>query len=713
MLRLRNVTKSYKFGDRKIKVLDNINIDFKKGELVFILGKSGSGKSTLLNVISSLIDIDSGNIFLNDIDITKFNSRKLCNYRNDMIGYIYQDYHLIEYMSLVDNVKLGSTISNKNGDVNCLLKKLNIYNKRNYLVNRLSGGEKQRVAIARALVNNPEIILCDEPTGALDNYNGHIIMDILKEISKDKLVIVVSHDEDLAKEYANRIIRINDGKILYKKIDSDSKFREIRKNKIRFMSILKLAIQNLKLKKVRTLFTSIALSLGFLCLLLVLNLSNSFNVVINETENGIVSIIPISVSNMDYEITNKEVRKSNDKIIYKDKLSYIHSNRINDNYIKYLNNIKEIKYIGYDYDISFPLISDNYYMVDNRYIKMIPDSSFISNNYNILSGRGIERENDILLKVDSYNNVSSDILNLFGINDDISYDKLIGREIRVILNDLYYVKNGDYYYINDNNKEMFDASYIILTIVGIVREVEIVDDNSYFYYHNNLINKILDINKNSKIVLEQLNSDDLLIENFDNKEVLLNYLGYNSLPNNIFIYVDNIDDKKIVINKLDEYNDNYDDIIYVDNISDTINIVQDMINIISVILIIFSLISIMISSLMIFILTSNRVIERGREIGIFRCLGARKEDIRRLFNLENIIISFISSLIGIFLIYLLKEPINYILDMILYEKNIFNVKFSLLFFCVLFHIVIVIVSGYIPVMRASNKKIIDCIYNRF
>ena len=148
MLKLRNVTKSYKFGDNKTRVLDNINIDFKKGELVFILGKSGSGKSTLLNVIATLTDIDSGNIFLDDLDITKFSSSKRCNYRNNMIGYIYQDYHLIEYMSLIDNIKLGCTISNSKNDINDILKKLNIYDKRNVIINRLSGGEKQRVAIA-------------------------------------------------------------------------------------------------------------------------------------------------------------------------------------------------------------------------------------------------------------------------------------------------------------------------------------------------------------------------------------------------------------------------------------------------------------------------------------------------------------------------------------------------------------------------------------
>ena len=168
MLRLIDVCKSFKFGKNKFLVLDKINLDFKKNELVFILGKSGSGKSTLLNIIGGIIDVDSGKVMLDDRDITKFNNNMLCNYRNNMVGYIFQDYHLIDYMSVIDNVKLGQTIVNGTGrDIEAVLRKLGIYSKRRVKVNKLSGGEKQRVAIARAIINNPDIILCDEPTGAL------------------------------------------------------------------------------------------------------------------------------------------------------------------------------------------------------------------------------------------------------------------------------------------------------------------------------------------------------------------------------------------------------------------------------------------------------------------------------------------------------------------------------------------------------------------
>ena len=157
MLRLINVCKSFKFGKNKVLVLDKINLDFKKQELVFILGKSGSGKSTLLNIIGGLLDVDSGKVMLDDRDITKFSDSMLGNYRNNMVGYIFQDYHLVEYMSVIDNVKLGQTICNNKNQIEEVLRKLGIYSKRRIKVNKLSGGEKQRVAIARAIINNSVI----------------------------------------------------------------------------------------------------------------------------------------------------------------------------------------------------------------------------------------------------------------------------------------------------------------------------------------------------------------------------------------------------------------------------------------------------------------------------------------------------------------------------------------------------------------------------
>ena len=385
MLKLINVCKGYKFGKNYDVILDNINLDFKKEELVFILGESGSGKSTLLNVIGGLIDVDAGKVMLDDKDITRFNNRMLCNYRNNMVGYIFQDYHLVEYMSVLDNIKLGLTVKNNKGDIEDILRKLGIYSKRRMLVNKLSGGEKQRVAIARAIINNPEIILCDEPTGALDSVNSKKIMKILKDISKNRLVIVVSHDEKLAVEYGDRIVRINDGKIDYEPVSDDCKFKKIENKKISLFKIMKLAIKNIGLKKGRTLFTAFAISIGLVCMIMVLCLSKSFNDDILNMEKDIVGSYPISVYNGEFEKIdyndNMDNIGSNDGKIIRDNKKGVHRNKISNDYMDYLKNVDEISYLSYEYDISMPIVSDRYMYLDNKYIRMLSSNKFIDNNY--------------------------------------------------------------------------------------------------------------------------------------------------------------------------------------------------------------------------------------------------------------------------------------------------------------------------------------------
>lgn len=716
MLRLIDVCKSYKLGKNKILILDKINLDFKKQELVFILGKSGSGKSTLLNIIGGILECDSGKIMLDDKDITKFNHSMLCYYRNNMIGYIFQDYHLVEYMSVIDNIKLGQTIKTNSNDIESRLRKLGIYSKRKLKVNKLSGGEKQRVAIARAIVNNPDIILADEPTGALDSSNGIKIMNILKEISKNKLVIVVSHDEVLASKYADRIININDGKIEYYPQIDDGKFRDIVKKKISLFQVIKLAIKNLSLKKGRTLFTSLAISLGFICMLLVLCLSKSFNEDIDKMEKEIVSVFPISVYNGEFEIMDTDDSNSkdilNDKIIIKNKDDHIHTNKISNNYIDYVSGIDEVSYISYEYDISMPIVSDRYKMLDNCYMKMLPSYSFIDDNYDILYGNNIESIGDILIKVDSNNNVDDELLKVFDIDSDITYEELVGRKLRIVLNDNYYVKNGEYYFIDSDNEKLYNNSDIELVIVGIVREKEVVDNNSYFYYSDELIDYVKNKNRDSEIVNDQLNNDyNVLGIDMDRYE-LLSYLGYETLPVGMNIYVSNLNDKDIVIDKLDEYNDKNEKLVYVDTMRDAIDILKNVINVITVILVVFSLISILVSSLMIFILTNNRVMERVKEIGILKSLGARGKDIIRLFNIENFIIGVISSVTGIIVIRMLVEPINNVMMMLLDDSGMFKIYNEIVIICLIFNIFIVVLSGYIPSFMASRKRIVDCINNR-
>jgi putative ABC transport system permease protein len=357
-----------------------------------------------------------------------------------------------------------------------------------------------------------------------------------------------------------------------------------------------------------------------------------------------------------------------------------------------------------------PIISDRYNSLDNKYMRIVPNDNFIGNNYDILYGNIPKSINEIVLKVDINNNVDSDLLKVFNIDDDIEYSEIIDRKLRVILNDDYYVKNGDYYFINNDSSKLYENSVIELRVVGVVREKEVVDDNSYFYYSSELIDHIIETNSKSKIVNDQLKSNYNILGIDMDRDNLLSYLGYEKLPSGINIYVSNLYNKKIVLDKLDLYNDNNEKLIYIDAMNDATQILKDLINVVTIILVIFSIVSIIVSSLMVFILTNNRVMERVKEIGILRSLGARNKDITRLFNIENFIIGIVSSVIGIIFIMLISNPVNILLEDFIGD-NIFKIYSDLVIIGIIFNILIVGLSGYIPSKMASKKRIIDCIKN--
>ena len=715
MLKLKNICKSYNIGKNKNKniILDNVTLDFKQGELVFILGASGSGKSTLLNIIGGNLSADSGSIWLDDVCISKLSDKKMNNYHCNVVGNIFQDYNLIEYMDVISNVMLAF---NGYGDINrikVLLKQLGLYEKRKVIVSRLSGGEKQRVAIVRALVNDPDIILADEPTGALDFKNSLEVMEILKKISTNKLVIVVSHDNYLANKYASRIINIKDGKCEYLPIlDNKPIVSCKKKRKNNYLSIIKVAFKKLWLKKIRTLFTALAISLGIISMFIVSNLYYNFNDEIKELEKNVVSVFPITVSNGEFEILDSRSESSNNKIIIRDRNNFFYTNVIDNKYINYINNIDEIKYITYNYDILLPFISDKYLFMDNSYFMTIPNYKYINNNFDILYGNNISNKYEVLIKVDSNNNIDSKLLNYFDINSSIEYSDIVGRKIKIILNDNYYYKNGEYYVVGNSLEKMYNISDLELTIVGVIKEKNVVNENNYIFYSNELLNDILLINSNSEIVKDQILKDYNILGLNINKDEMLSYLGYNSLPSSINMYVDNLSNKNKVIKKLDEYNDSNTKLIYVDTMSSAIGIVKEFINIISIILIVFSLICIVVSSLMIAILTSIRVLEGKKEIGIFRSIGLGKKGVRRLFNIENSIIGIISLVISYMIILFLNNPINNLLKEYLDMNNVFRVNYSVLLFVFIINFIIIRVSGMIPARRASKLEIVNCIYNK-
>lgn len=708
MLKLINICKEYKNGKNRNIILDNVNISFNTNELVFILGPSGSGKSTLLNIIAGNLKCDSGEVWLNNTCISKLSDRLLNNYRSTVIGNIFQDYNLIEYMSVIDNIKLAYT-GNKKNKIIKLLKELNIYDKRKMIVGKLSGGEKQRVAIARALVNDNKIILADEPTGALDSKMGIQVMDILKEVSKNKLVIVVSHDTELAKKYASRIINIMDGKCNSLPLTIDGEIDEtniFKSKKNRLFSIAKLSLKNLWLKRTRTLFTSLAISLGITSMMLVGNLYYNFNNEIKKMEKDVVSVFPITISNGEFENLDAKFKSSDSKIVIKDREKMIKTNKIDDDYLKYINNIKEIKYIIYGYDVLIPFVSDKYKIIDNSYLKDVPND-YINDNYEILYGKNISNNNEVLIKVDSNNNIDSRLLNYFDINSSIEYSEIVGRKIKVILNNQYYIKNGNYYVINNNLEDIYNRSNTLLTIVGVIKEKNNVDQNNYIYYNNGLLTEIFSANSKSDIVNSQIKSNYNVLGLDIKKNDMLSLLGYNSLPDSINLYVNNLTDKKKVLKSLDEKN-----LIYVDTMSNAIDIIRQFINVISLILGTFSIIAIVISSLMVAILTNVRILERKKEIGILRSLGSSRKDIKRLFNYENITIGLFALIISYLFCIAMVKPINNIMDNYLEISNILNINYYIMIIVFLINMLLIKVASIIPVFKASRMDIVKCIYNK-
>lgn len=705
MLKLENINKSY----NNELILKNINLYFEDTGFISILGPSGSGKTTLLNIISGLIKPDSGTIQYNNLLLNKFNRKSWDSFRTYNLSYIFQDYKLLEDITVIDNIKI---VTNNNNKIKQLLAKLEINKIQKQKVNKLSGGEKQRVAIARALVNDPDILLADEPTGALDTINSVKIMNILKEISKNKLVIIVTHNIELAKKYSDKIIYIKDGTTEhndYIKEFTDIKTTILKKNKSSIKSIIKLALNGLKSKKKRTILTSLASSIGIITMALVLLISNGFNKDLKNYEETTLSKIPITISNGIYEKKSNSEKLKDNQINIKKKDEYLHENNIDNNYLNYINKLNNNYYISYKYDINLPLLTNKYKYIDISYFNMIPykDNDYIKENYNIIYGRNINNYNEVLLAIDENNMVEEDLLMTFGINTDIEYNKLINTKIKIIPNDIYYKEENNYFIVNNDLQYQYNNG-IELTIVGIVKEKEPIKNISTILYNKELIDKYLTINENSKIVKKYLNTDNVIIPSNTTKDKILSYLGYKTIPYEIEIYANNIYDKENLIKYLDNYNKEEDKIIYIDITKDMLELLKNIINIITIVLVTFSLISLIVSSIMISIITNMRVLERTKDIGILRSIGKSRKTISRLFNIENILIGIISSIISSLIVYILVNPINILLNKLLDMGNILEYNYKYMLILSLLNITITMLSGYIPSKKASKKEIITC-----
>lgn len=315
MLKLVNIRKNYYAGSTTVEALNGVSIEFRKNEFVSVLGQSGCGKTTLLNIIGGLDKYTEGDLIINGKSTKLFKDRDWDNYRNHSIGFIFQSYNLIPHQSVLSNVELALTLSGvskaeRRRRASEALDKVGLCDQKNKRPNEMSGGQMQRVAIARALVNNPEILLADEPTGALDSETSVQIMDLLKEIAKDRLVIMVTHNPELAEKYSTRIVRLLDGKIIDDTMPYSSENDECEEKKsekrpsMSFLTALSLSLNNLMTKKARTFLTSFAGSIGIIGIALILSLSSGVNAYIKNVEENTLASYPISIEKTGMDISS-------------------------------------------------------------------------------------------------------------------------------------------------------------------------------------------------------------------------------------------------------------------------------------------------------------------------------------------------------------------------------------------------------------------------
>lgn len=489
MLQIKNISKTYKTGNFIQKALNEVSLNLRDNEFVAILGPSGSGKTTLLNIIGGLDKYDSGDLIINGISTKHYKDKQWDTYRNHTIGFIFQSYNLIPHQTILSNVELALTIagiSKKEKAKLALdaLDKVGLKEQAHKKPNQLSGGQMQRVAIARALVNNPSIVLADEPTGALDTKTSIQVMDLLKEVAKDRLVVMVTHNPELAKEYANRIVNLKDGVIIddtnpYKGLESGSNLSSnlgtnpgsnLPPAHMSFLTALSLSFNNLLSKKGRTILTAFAGSIGIIGISLILALSTGFQNYIDKIQDDTMSSYPLTIQS---ETTNvftallqahvpNDKEEADDGLVHEQLMisSMMDSVGSNDlkSFISYLNDNEDlykddVKKISYAYSITPRIYTKD---ITDTIVQLNPstlmssiysdsaasllssmsaanamgifvesDKETLESNTNLIQGRYPEKYNEVMLVLKDKDKIPDLLVYSLGLRDNKVLNQLV------------------------------------------------------------------------------------------------------------------------------------------------------------------------------------------------------------------------------------------------------------------------------------------------
>jgi len=789
MLQVKGVSKSYTTGDFTQVALDDVSLEFGKTEFVAVLGPSGSGKTTFLNLIGGLDKYDSGDLIINGKSTKDFADWEWDAYRNNSVGFVFQTYNLITHLSVLDNVEMGLTLSGvpaaeRHARAVEALERVGLKDHINKKPNQLSGGQMQRVAIARALTNDPDIILADEPTGALDSVTSAQVMDLIKEIAADKLVIMVTHNAELAEEYADRIVRFQDGHVISdsnpRRASRDERGYQLKKTGMDFLTALKLSGRNISTKKWRTALTALASSIGIIGIALILSLSNGFGLQVEEFQDDALSEFPVMITPNSIEVdaeTMDEMRgelptsrlmgeteyaDTQEVALYDPADETIaHVNVITDEYLEYVqaidpaicDSVGYLRMVGMnllredDGEIVPASISVGTTSADGMQsissgggdlssmsgvgLSSYPESldgastPYLEENYDLLSGEYPAEMTDLVLVLDNMNRVDREVLLKLGFDvgstDEIPFEEIVGTELKLIDNDDYYVKSPMGNFVPGTDYEaMYDSeNSTTLRISGIVRlkpDVAIGLVGNGIAYSDELVQHVIDNAADSAIVKAQREADHnvITLEAIDENQKSMNlaYLGGDSVPLMMFLYPKDFESKDAVLAYLDDYNvgrDEADTVIYTDLASSVTEMTGGIMDGITLVLVAFAAISLVVSLIMIGIITYISVLERTKEIGVLRALGARKKDIVRVFTAETFIIGVVSGLLGIGIAYVLTIPTNIIIENTTGLAGVSQLPVLYAFALVVVSVALTLIGGAIPAQMAADKDPVEAL----
>ena len=828
MLELNGIRKTYVTGTTWVEALKGIDLKFRDSEFVSILGQSGCGKTTLLNIIGGLDKYTSGDLKINGRSTKDFKDRDWDAYRNNSIGFVFQSYNLIPHQTVLSNVELALTLSGvskaeRRQRATEALEKVGLKEQIHKKPNQMSGGQMQRVAIARALVNDPDILLADEPTGALDTQTSIQIMDLLKEISKDRLIIMVTHNPELATQYSTRIIRLLDGTItddnnpyngeddnIATKTDEDSltdkKSGKTKKKKtsMSFFTALSLSLNNLMTKKTRTILTAFAGSIGIIGIALILSISNGIQNYIDRVQRDTLSSYPIQLQKESVDVSSmiENMMGNKDKNVDHDK-DKIYSNNImtdmansmvaevNSNNLKafksYLENHKSdvdgyISDIQYSYDVPLYIYSTDTSdgvtqlnpssVMENMYgmsvsgdgmmsagmqntsvwSRLFDNRQMLDEQYDLIAGSWADNYNEVMLVVDENNEIDDYTLYSLGFKDpaevkkifknvmagnsyeteetQYTYDEVLDKKFKLVLPTELYRYNDTFGIWEDASHDDEYMTTVVnnaeaVKIAGIIRknpDAASVSVSSGVAYTKDLMPYIIEKVNEAQIVKQQLadpekdvftgmsfDNDKTSISTLENNKSLLGIASEDN-PSEIDIYAKDFDSKEKLQDFINNYNDEVtadgrdeDTINYTDYVGILMSSVSTIITAISSVLIAFVAISLVVSSIMIGIITYISVLERTKEIGVLRSIGASKKDVSRVFNAETLIEGFVSGAMGIIITLILCIPANAVIKNVTDISNVAQLPVAGAVILVIISMLLTTIAGLIPAKMAAKK----------